>query len=294
MKNYYDVLGVPRTATEKDIRQAYRRLARQYHPDVNPGDKSTEEKFKEINQAYEVLSDPEKRRKYDKYGDNWAHADQIEEAAARAGSQRGPFRWATGGSEADPFLGFDSGEDSIFEPLFANLGQDLHRPAAVEHPVSVTLEEAYNGATRMLSLPGGRRLEVKLPPGVDNGSRIHIPASDGRQGEIYLVVSVQPHGRFQRQGRNLNCEVEVPLEDVILGGEVTVPTLRGRVALAIPPETQNGQRFRLSGQGMPDLNNPNSRGDLYAAVKVKLPAGLSSKERDLVRQLKELRATRGM
>jgi DnaJ-class molecular chaperone len=297
MKNYYDVLGVPRSAVEKDIRQAYRKLARQYHPDVNPGDKSTEEKFKEINEAYEVLSDPEKRRKYDKYGENWAHADQIEEAqarAARTGSRGGAFHWSPGGA-TEPFFESEVGGrgGTIFDTLFANLRQDLRQPSGLEHPVEVTLEEAFNGTTRMLNLPGGRRLEVKIPAGVDSGSRIHISANDGSLGDMYLVVSVQSHERFQRQGRDLDCEVEVPLEDAVLGGEVAVTTLRGRrVALTIPPETQNGQRFRLSGQGMPDLTNPNVRGDLYATIKVKLPTGLSSQERDLFRRLKELRAAR--
>jgi DnaJ-class molecular chaperone len=292
MQDYYGVLGVPRSATEKDIKQAYRRLARQYHPDVNPGDKTIEEKFKEINEAYDVLSDPEKRRKYDKYGEHWAHADQIEEAEARAGPRRGFFRWSTGGSDADPLFGFDTARGGLFDSLFANLGQELHPRTTVEQPVEITLEEAYSGTTRVLSLSGGRRLEVKVPPGVDNGSRIRIPGGDHRQGSIHLVISVQPHSRFQRQGRDLNCEVEVPLADVVLGGEVTVPTLRGRVALTIPAETQNGQRFRLSGQGMPDLNDPEVLGDLYATVKVKLPQSLSPQEQDLFRQLRELRLTR--
>jgi len=313
-KNFYDILGTTKTASEKEIRQAYRKLARQYHPDVNPGDKSGEEKFKEINQAYEVLSDPEKRGKYDKYGENWEHADRIEEAQARAGAGRGPFRWSTAAG-ADPFAGFrtgrgrtfrwstgdgegevftdfDLGEGNLFEGPFSNLGQDLRQNAPAEQPVEVTLEEAFNGTTRILSLPDGRRLEVKIPPGVDNGSRIRIPAGDGRQADIFLVVSIQPHPRFQRQGRDLTCEVEVPVEQAVLGGEVTVPTLKGRVALTIPQETQNGQRFRLAGQGMPDLSNPNARGDLYAIVKVKLPTGLTSEERELFHRLKELRAAR--
>lgn len=292
MRNFYEVLGVARAASEKDIRQAYRKLARQYHPDVNRSGKGVEEKFKEINQAYEVLSDPEKRRKYDKYGDNWTHAEQIEQAAARGGAPSGSFHWSTGGGDRDPFIGFDAGQGNVFDYLFTNVGQQARRSTAVEQPVTVTLEEAYRGTTRTLTLPGGRRLEVAIPPGVDSGSRIHIGATDGRQGEIYLAVSLQPHSRFQRKGRDLNCEIEVPLEDVILGGEVAVPTLQGRVALTIPPETQNGQRFRLSGRGMPDLNDPSSCGDLYATVKVKLPVGLSQQERDLLRQWREIRASR--
>jgi DnaJ-class molecular chaperone len=170
-KNYYDILGTTKTASEKEIRQAYRKLARQFHPDVNPGDKSAEEKFKEINQAYEVLSDPEKRGKYDKHGENWEHADRIEEAQARAGAGRGPFRWSTAAG-ADPFAGFrtgrgrifrwstgdgegevftdfDLGEGNLFEGPFSNLGQDLRQHAPAEQPVEVTLEEAFNGTTRI-------------------------------------------------------------------------------------------------------------------------------------------------
>lgn len=294
MPNYYDVLGISRNADEKEVRQAYRRLARQFHPDVNPGDKSAEDKFKQINEAYGVLSDPEKRRKYDKYGDRWQHADEIEEAEAKARSRAGrsTFEWSTFGG-GDPKVTFDNeASGNIFESLFRNLGQDLRQPAAAEYPVEVTLEEAYEGTARLIELSGDRRLEVKIPPGVDNGSKVHVPAGRGREGNFYLVISVQPHPVFERKGRNLYREVEVPLEDAVLGGEITVPTLRSRVALTVPPETQNGQRFRLAGQGMPSLNQPGSKGDLYATIKVKLPANLTSEEKELFRQLKELRAAR--
>jgi DnaJ-class molecular chaperone len=293
MPNYYEILGVPRNATDKDIRQAYRKLARQHHPDVNPGDKTSEEKFKQINEAHSVLLDPEKRRKYDKYGDRWQHADQIEEAEARARAQsrRTTFRRETYSGE-DPTVTFDTEPGNIFEQIFRNVGADFRQPATAEYPVEVTLEEAYEGATRLVDLAGGRRLEVKIPPGVDNGSRVHIPAGDGRKGGFYLVISVQPHQVFERKGKNLYREIEVPLEEAILGGVATVPTLRGRVALNIPPETQNGQRFRLAGQGMPTLNQPGIKGDLYATIKVNLPTGLSAQEKELFRQLRDLRAAR--
>jgi DnaJ-class molecular chaperone len=301
MPNYYDVLGISRTANDKDIRQAYRKLARQYHPDVNPGDKTAEEKFKQINEAHSVLSDPDKRRKYDKHGDRWQYADQIEEAEAQARAQaqaragRTSFEWfapGSGGSAGEHDVTFDGKSSNIFETLFRNLGQEVRQPSSSEYPVEITLEEAFQGTTRLIELSGGRRLEVKIPPGVDNGSRVHIPAGRGRESNLYLIISVQPHSAFERKGRNLYREVEVPLEDAVLGGEIMVPTLRSRVALTIPPETQNGQRFRLAGQGMPSLNQPASRGDLYATVKVKLPSGLTPEERELFQQLKELRAAR--
>ena len=301
MPNYYDVLGISRSAEEKDIRQAYRKLARQYHPDVNPGDKSAEERFKQINEAHSVLSDPEKRRKYDKYGDQWQYADQLDQAETQARSRGGrtTYQWSNFSAdepavtfETGPGAGTGVGSGNIFENLFRNLGQDLRQPTTAEYPVEVTLEEAAEGTTRLMELSGGRRLEVKIPPGVDNGSRVHIPAGRGRDANLYLVVTVQPHPVFERKGRNLYRDIEVPLEDAVLGGEITVPTMRSRVALTIPPETQNGQRFRLAGQGMPALNQPLSRGDLYVTIKVKLPTGLTPEEKALFQQLKDLRAAR--
>ncbi len=298
MPNFSDILGVSRPAPDKDIRQAYRKLARQHHPDVNPGNKGSEEKFKSINEAYEVLSDAEKRRKYDRYGDNWAHADQIQAAEAQARSPRGGnVRWSTSnGQDAGAFPGFDPESGDLFEQLFKNMGQaprqPQHQSGIADYPVEITLEEAFQGATRMMELAGGRRLEVKIPAGVETGSRVRISAGAGRQGDIYLSVTVAPNQRFQRQGQDLICEVEAPLEDAVLGGEVAVPTMRGRGALTIPPETQNGQRFRLAGQGMPVLNQPSVRGDLYATIKVRLPSGLSAQARDLFQQLKALRAAR--
>ena len=289
MPSYYDVLGLSRKASEKDVRQAYRKLAREHHPDVNHGDKASEEKFKQINEAYGVLSDPEKRRKYDRYGDNWANGEQMEEARSRRG---GTFRWSTMGDD-DPGFGFGAGQGNPFDRLFGNLGQDLRQPPPSEYPVAITLEEAFQGTTRVLQLPRGRRLEVKIPQGVDTGSKVRVAAESGQRGTLYLVISVQPHTKFDRKGPDLYTEVEVSLEDAMLGGETTVPTLRGKVNLTIPAETQNGRRFRLAGQGMPASNKSDQRGDLYATVKVKLPTGLTPEQRDLFQQLRESRAVEG-
>ena len=299
--NYYDLLGVARNAGDKEIRQAYRRLARQYHPDVNPGDTQAEEKFKEINAAHEVLSDGEKRRKYDKYGDRWMQADRIEEAEAQARSRSGggfsfytagDFNPATGGFDFD--LGDLLNTDQFHWPGggFGAEGRGRPRPPA-EYPVEVTLAEAAEGATRLITRPDERRLEVKIPPGVDNGSRVHIPAGGSGGGrDFYLNVTVMAHPRFERQGKDLYAEIAVPLTDLALGAEVTVPTLRSKVALTIPPGTQNGRRFRLAGQGMPELNQPESKGSLYATVKAVLPTNLTPEELALFRQLKELRPDR--
>ena len=294
-KDYYGILGVNRNASEREIKQAYRKLARKYHPDVNPGDKSAEAKFKEMNEAYEVLSDKEKREKYDEFGEQWRYADQF----AGAKWQQAPsWDFSRSGSATT----FHFGEDDlsgIFDELlrgfsgkatkqsvWARQGQDL------EYPVEVTLEEAYNGTSRIISLGDGERLEVKIPPGVKDGSRVRIAGKGigygGVRGDLYLVISVKPHPLFERKDDDLQVQVTVPLTVAVLGGEVQVPTLKGKVMLKIPPETQNGRIFRLAGQGMPHLGN-SSRGDLLAKVNVALPTNLSAKEKELFKQLSELR-----
>lgn len=319
-KDYYAILGVSRNATENEIKQAYRRLARKYHPDVNPGDKGAEAKFKEINEAYEVLSDPEKRRKYDRFGEQWQYADQF----AQAG--RG-VRWDfdRGGSYTT-FDFADLGDifGSIFRDFTSARGSIRRsaKPRSVEYPVEVTLEEAYHGTKRILELQmeepcmtcsgsgrtgrgtcitcGGsgmvlnsRRLEVKIPPGVKEGSKVRIAGQgsqgyDVSRGDLYLVVKVLPHKLFERKGDDLYVEVPVPLVTAVLGGEIQVPTLKGKVMLKVPPETQNGKLFRLAGQGMPHLNN-SSHGDLFARVKVVLPTKLAPQERQLFEQLRKYR-----
>jgi DnaJ-class molecular chaperone len=321
----YSVLGVPRTASDKEIRSAYRKLARKYHPDVTPGDRTAEERFKEITAAYEVLSDAEKRKKYDKYGDRWEYADQIEEAQRRqsaAGWARagGPF---TGASERD--FG-DLG--SMFEGLFRRERRSAgpRRGHDMETPVELTLEEAYTGTTRTIRVQqsdpcttcsgtghvagavchtcGGlgtvsreRRLEVKVPAGVKTGSRVrvagegHPGTNGGAPGDLYLVITVLPHARFERQGDDLYVDVPVPLVDAVLGGEVEVPTVTGRVMLRVPELTQNGRQLRLSGKGMPILGKPGQYGDLYARIRVRLPERLTPEERKHFEALRDLART---
>jgi DnaJ-class molecular chaperone len=316
-RNYYDTLGVPRSAGDKDIRKAYRRLARQHHPDVNPGDKSAEARFKEINAAYEVLSDTEKRRKYDRYGDQWQYADQIEQAQRQSAGRRS---FGRGGSfdPGDVNLGGDLGD--LFQGIFRGFGR---RPARqrgrdVQQPVEVTLEEAYHGTARVLQMEreepcatcGGqgqvagavchvcrgagaiakpRRLEVKIPPGVRDGSRVRAAGEGGvgpaGTGDLFLVVSVRPHKRIERRGDDLYVDVDVPLTDAVLGGEVQVQTMTSRVMLKVPPLTQNGRSIRLSGLGMPRLGG-NGKGDLYARVRVALPQELSPEQRELFEKLR--------
>ena len=329
-KDYYNILGVKRDASEKEIKQSYRKLARKYHPDVNPGDKSAEAKFKEMNEAHEVLSDKKKRQKYDKYGDQWQHADQFEQAERQQKAYRG-FGKGGAGTRFHFAEGGLGDLDSLFEEMLggSRTGASRRRTQPrrgqdVEASVEVTLEEAYHGATRTLSLQVDepcsncegsgwiqnvpcsacrgagavrrmKRLEVKIPLGVKNSSRIRIagkgqPGYGGPSGDLYLITSVKTHQQFERRGDDLYVTTPVPLTVAILGGEIQVPTLKGKVALQIPPETQNGRVFRLTGQGMPHLGN-SSRGNLLAKANIVLPTKLSPQEKDLFKQLSELRPT---
>ena len=291
MSNYYETLGVSKDASEKDIRQAYRRLARQYHPDVNKNDAAGEEKFKEINEAYGVLSDEDSRKKYDRYGDNWMHADHFE----RTGTPpRDGMQWTHSNSDG-AFSDFGRrGMEDIFGGLFGarQRGARSWQPPSAEYHADISLKEAFHGTSRTLRAQDGRSLEVKIPAGVDNGSRVHI-TPDGPQGtDYYLVLSVAEHPRFRREGRDLFVDVDLQVDDAVLGGEIRAPTLTGQVVLSVPPLTPNERRFRLSGQGMPSLSGRNGRGDLFVTAKLRLPTNLSEVEVDLFRQLRELRNDR--
>tara|TARA_B100000586_G_scaffold187584_1_gene137886 strand:+ start:1395 stop:2336 length:942 start_codon:yes stop_codon:yes gene_type:complete len=288
MADYYDTLGVAKGASEKDIRSAFRKLARKHHPDVNDNDPASEDKFKEINEAYTVLSDADSRRKYDHYGDDWKRADQF--GQSRRG---GGFSYSNMGGMGAGAHGFNL--EDLFGGIGGSMGGRQAPPPPSEYPVSITLEEAFTGASRRLRMQDGRRLEVKIPPGVDNGSKVHISSEVARGADFYLVMSVKDNATFRRQGKDLYVEVEAPLDDAVLGGELTVPTLTGKLALTIPKGTQNGRRFRLAGQGMPALNNSTNnlrsdvdhRGDLFATLKVKLPSELTEEELDLFRMLRD-------
>jgi DnaJ-class molecular chaperone len=316
-KDYYKILGVSKNASEKEIRSAYRKLARQHHPDVNPGDKAAEEKFKEINEANEVLSDPEKRKKYDELSEYYQRYGRMPGAGGGFGGTGGPryqYRTVTP-DELNDLFGGQSPFSDFFEQFFGSdfsgsgaspfssygdisgrtgttgrARQRATRGQDVESQLEVTLAEAYSGASRMLELTdidgSTKRLEVKIPAGVDEGSRIRI-AGQGAQGtagrgDLYLIVHIVPDKHFTREGTTLRTIVDVPLATAMLGGEVPVTTPDGRkLALRIPPETQNGKSFRLRGQGMPHLGQPDRRGDLYAEVSVVLPSHLTDEQRRL-------------
>ena len=294
MADYYDILGVSRSADDKEIRQAYRRLARQHHPDVNPGDAAAAERFKTINAAYEVLSDADNRTKYDRYGDRWEQAEHFEHRGGpdfsqffrggnSGGGGPGGFTFTTGGATISDLLG---GLGGFASDLGGGMG-DRFRSRPADVPVEITLDEADRGATRLVNLPDGRRLEVKIPEGIADGGRVHIAAGNNAGGEFNLLVTVLPHGRFERKGDDLHTRVDVPLLDAVLGGSATVKTLRGQIELTLPPETQNGRRFRLAGQGMARLNDPERRGNLYAEVNVVLPTGLTDEQRRLFEQIRD-------
>ncbi|MEN6519755.1 MAG: DnaJ C-terminal domain-containing protein [Armatimonadota bacterium] len=296
-KDYYKILGVERSAAEKEIKQAYRRLARKYHPDVNPGDKTAEEKFKEISEAYEVLSDKDKRTKYDQFGQYWQQAGQP-------GAGQPPPGWG-GGFDFD-MGGQEGGFGNLFDLLFGEGGrggaatQGRHqrtwtptRGRDLEYEIEVTLEEAFSGATKVLTI-NGRRIEVKIPKGVKDGSRIRLagqgePSRGSQRGDLYLIVKMRPHPKYERKDDDLYTDVPVNYTTAALGGEVQVQTLSGRVNMKVPAGTSSGQTFRLAGQGMPHLQGT-GKGNLFARVKVTVPKSMSDRERELLKEIASLQA----
>jgi curved DNA-binding protein len=319
-KDYYATLGVAKTATDKELKQAYRKLARKHHPDVNPGDKAAEAKFKEINEAYEVLGDPDKRRKYDELGANWRAYEQAERAGAADPFQQGGWTVNMGGGsggfrtmteeEMQEMFGTDNPFSDFFNTFFGGggVGPEGRRARTtrsrarkgrdLEHELPLTLEEADQGVTRRFSIKHdghARTVDVRVPAGVGDGSRVRVggegePGSGGATaGDLYLRVRLEPHPQFERKGRDLYTRIAVPLTTAVLGGEVNVPALGGRtLRLKVPPTTQNGQVFRLRGQGMNLSGKPGERSDLYATVDVDLPRQLTPEERTHFEELAKI------
>jgi curved DNA-binding protein len=315
-KDYYKILGVDKNASEKEIKSAFRKLARKYHPDVNPDDPGAETRFKEINEAYEVLGDSEKRAKYDQLGSEWRHWQQAgggpgdfdwSRWAAGSGGGRVNVRYGTPDDFEDLFGGaspFSDFFNSIFggqagagrgAPGFGGFGYQprVRRGQDLEHRVEISLAEAYHGTSRMLS-KDGRRLEVKIPAGAKSGTRVRVRgegssgAAGGQAGDLYLRVKVAGDPRFERKGDDLHTTVQTDLYTAVLGGEVRAPTLAGDVKLKIPAGSQNGQIFRLRGKGMPRLRHTSEHGDLYVRLDVRLPAKLTPEQQRLFEQLRQL------
>jgi DnaJ-class molecular chaperone len=311
---------VAKTATDKEIKQTYRKLARKHHPDVNPGDKSAEARFKEINEAYEVLGDPEKRKKYDELGANWRMYEQAGAAGAPEGAWSVPFGAAPGGGggfrtmteeemremfgDGDPFSDFfhtffgGAAAGGAGETRGGGRRRPLRKGRDVEHELELGLEDAYRGTTQRLAIKlngRARTVDVRIPPGVGDGARVRVAGegelgSEGApSGDLYLRIRIPPHPKFDRKGRDLYTKVPVPVTTAVLGGEAEVPTLAGKtLRLKIPPTTQNSQVFRLRGHGMPNVGKPDDSGDLYATVDVELPRELSPEQRTHYEALQKL------
>ena len=317
-KDYYSILGLDRKASPQEIKKAFRKLARKYHPDVNSGDEGAAEKFKEISEANEVLSDPEKRRKYDELGAEFQHYQ-------RAGGNSGGFNWGQWQSQPDQQYSYRTLSPEEYEELFGKEGgysdffQNLFGEAArrktgqsadsrhfhydarprrgqhIEHGLQVTLDEAFNGTRRVLEWEDGRKIEAKVPRGVKTGSRVRLKGQGapglggGQPGDLYLTIEVLPDKRFQRDNDDLKTTIPVDLFTMLLGGKVSVAGIDRTVVLDIPPETRNGRLFRLRGLGMPKMKQPDQRGDLYVTVEALLPQNLTAGEKELAEQWKKMR-----
>lgn len=305
-KDYYKTLGVDRKSNDDVIKKAYRKLALQYHPDRNPDDKGAEEKFKEINEAYQVLSDSENRQRYDQLGASYNNYQQQ-------GGTHGGFNWddwATRGAQSGGGVRvevgdleglFGGGFSEFFNSIFGG-AQDMGTPSTMrgttrgrvprpsyQYKADISLREAFQGTTRRVEVDG-RRLDVKIPPGARSGTKVRVsgalPAGPGGQGgDLYLVITVLDDPIYERKGNNLHTDAEIDLYTAILGGDVNVQTLGGSVKLTVPPGTQPGQKFRLKGRGMPHLKKPNNYGDLYVRADVEIPRKLTAEQIDLFQQL---------
>jgi curved DNA-binding protein len=287
--DYYQILGLEKTATDKDIKNAYRKLARKYHPDLNPDDKESQKKFQELNEANEVLSDPEKRKKYDQYGKDWQHGAEYERARqsrARAQSQQGGWY---GGEQGGGFSDF-------FESMFGSASgfgggrQSRFRGQDYKAEVNLTLLEAYETHKRTLTV-NGKNIRITVPAGIENGQTIKIaghggPGSNGGpNGDLYLTFTVANDEKFRRSGNDIHLKAEVDLYTAVLGGDLIIDTMSGKVKLPVKPETQNGTVVRLKGKGFPVYKKDGQFGDLYVTFHVKIPTGLSERQKELFTEL---------
>lgn len=319
-KDYYSVLGVSKTASQDEIKKAYRKLAVKYHPDKNQNNKEAEEKFKDVAEAYEVLKDPEKRKRYDELGANWKYYQQQGANGggydwSQYGGRRGGTRVEFEGDFGDLFG--NSGFSDFFESFFGGGFDKSHKYSGsagfgsgqpyggsqgfgslkgqdYEAQVSVTLEEAYYGTSKVLSLDG-KKIRIKLKPGISDGQTLRIKGkgapsiSGGPAGDLYLKVMVAHHSSFERKEDDLYIDMPVDLYTALLGGKVNVPTIKGKVSVTIPKETENGKVLRLKGLGMPNYKHHTQYGDLYVKINITLPKNLSQEEIELLKKLKKLR-----
>jgi curved DNA-binding protein len=297
--DYYKVLGVEKNASEKDIKSAYRKLARKFHPDLNPNDKEAKKKFQEINEANEVLSDPEKRRKYDQYGKDWQHADEFQRAEQQQQQQqqRRSYSSATSGF---PGMDEESGFSDFFENLFGGRGRTSGGGRSMKFrgedytaELELTLRDAYTTHKQELNV-NGKKIRITIPAGIENGQTIKISGhggpgiNGGPAGDLYIKFSIANDPRFRRLGNDLHTTADIDLYTAILGGEITLETLDGKIKFNVKPETQSGSKIKLKGKGFPVYKSNGDFGDLYVTFSVKIPQNLTDKEKELYSQLAKI------
>ncbi|MBD0279422.1 MAG: J domain-containing protein [Flavisolibacter sp.] len=299
--DYYKILGVDKNASEEEIKKAYRKLARKYHPDVNPNNKEAHKKFQEINEANEVLSDPEKRKKYDQYGEHWKHADEFEKAR-RAGGGTGrrqgqPFSGDFGGGGGFSETYSEGDFSDFFESLFGRQEGSSRRKSNVQFKgqdfqaeLHLTLREAYETHKRVLTI-NGNNVRITIPAGVENGQVIKLKGhggpgvNGGPNGDLYITFVIEDDPQFKRLGSDLYTTIDLDLYTAVLGGEVTVDALSGKVKLKVASETQNGTKIRLKGKGFPVYKQEGQFGDLYITYQIKIPTNLTERQKELFREL---------
>jgi curved DNA-binding protein len=296
--DYYKTLEITKSATDAEIKKAYRKAARKYHPDLNPNDKEAEKKFKEINEANEVLSNPENRKKYDKYGKDWKHADEFEKAGYNPNQQQQNRQQSS--SDYNDFSGGDfSGSDfsDFFNSMYGSTGgnkrQSKYRGQDYNAELQLDLDSAYTTHKQNLTV-NGKNIRITIPAGVENGQIIKIPehggpgANGGPSGDLYITFTVENNSNFKREGNNLYADVPLDLYTAILGGEIFVNTFDGKVKIKVPEETQPGTKVKLKGKGFPIYKKEGQFGDLYITYTLKLPTKLSQKEKELFEELSKI------
>jgi len=288
--DYYKILGIDKSATPKDIKNAYRKLARKHHPDLNPNDKDAKKNFQQINEANEVLSDPEKRKKFDQYGKDWQHADEFEKQKQYQGQSSG----SRGGRNSRAQSGGDFSE--FFESMFGGSGggsrgrQARYRGEDYNAEIHLNLIDAYETHKQTLSV-NGKNIRITIPAGIENGQIIKIPGhggpgtNGGPNGDLYIEFSIANHTLFKRLGNNLYANIDLDIYKAVLGGEITIDTLNGQVKLKVKPETQNGSKVKLKGKGFPVYKNDGQFGDLLVTYIIKVPTNLTEKQKELFTEL---------
>jgi len=302
--DYYKILGVDKTATEKDIKNAYRKLARKYHPDLNPNDAEANKKFQQLNEANEVLSDAEKRKKYDQYGENWQHGEAYEQARQQQGRQQQSYAGGTGGRGFENFGGAGGDDFSeFFQSMFGGAGggaggagrnrQGGYRGQDYNAELHLTLQEVSETHKQTLTV-NGKNIRITIPAGVENGQTIKITghggpgANGGPAGDLYIAFSVADDPKFKRRGSDIYANIKLNLYTAVLGGEITADTLTGKVKVKVKPETQNGTKAKLKGKGLPVYKKEGEFGDLYLTYEIGLPTNLTEKQKQLFEELAKL------